>query len=553
MLGLHGAVGCYSGFRAHVGDDADAGEDVSASWSGTSGESGSSDDSGSGDDGPVSACGDDELELSSPSPLRRLTRDEYNNTIRDLLGDDSRPADAFLPDEKAGHFAANNLAGVSTSHVRAYIAAAEDVADTAVARDLDAWLGCDATSTACVESFLGDFARRAYRRPLGDGELDSLVAVFETGRTEQSATTGIRNAIAVALSSPNFLYLVELGEPIEPGSPIVRLSPYALASRLSYFVWSSMPDDELLDAAETGGLDTQAGIEEQARRMLTDDRAADTLASFHAQWLEVDHLADAAKDAEVFPMWGPELVASIHGELRNFVDHVVRRDDGRLETLLTASYSFIDDDLAALYGVPAPAAAFDRVELEPAERAGLLTQAAFLSAHAYPSVPSEIHRGKLVREQLLCQTLPPPPDDVDASLPSSQRLMDPACLGCHSLMDPIGYGFDAYDAVGALRTENANGDPVSTAGEIIGSGAADGPFDGARELAERLAGSPEVHDCFVDRWIEFATRSASAEDTDNCTAERARAVYAESEHDIEELMVVLTTTDAFRYRFLERD
>jgi hypothetical protein len=399
---------------------------------------------------------------------------------------------------------------------------------------------------------------RAFRRPLEPAEREALVGLFELGRTDVGFAEGIRLVIQAALQSPQFLYHLELGLPAPDGEDVVALGGYELASRLSYFLWDSMPDDELLTAAGDGGLDTPQALREQAERMLDDPRAGDAIASFHHQWLHLDGLAHLEKNAEAYPAFDPALRDAMAQETTRFADWVIRADDGRLETLLTASYSFVDGPLFALYGIEAPADHDPSLPLalDPTQRAGLLTQPSVLATHAHADQSSPVHRGKLVRENVLCTPLAPPPPEVDVVPPPvdpnattrerfDQHRSDPTCAGCHELIDPLGFGFEHYDGIGAWRDTDA-GKPVDATGQVVATEDIDGAFDGAVELAQRLAQSEQVRTCVAEQWFGFAFGRPPAE-ADACSFDTMAVAFAESDHDIRELLLALVMTDAFRH------
>ncbi|WP_437930814.1 DUF1592 domain-containing protein [Sorangium sp. So ce291] len=502
------------------------------------------------------------------SPLRRMTRFEYNNTIRDLLGDDSAPADAFVIEEEALGF--NNQAaalGVTQLLAEQLMKASEAIAARA-AQDLERLLdGCDPAAQgpeACAAELIERLGKRAFRRPLTATELERLERLFAWGNDEHGFSTGVELAIQAMLQSPHFLYRVELGTPDPAGEGVVPLSDHEIASRLSYLLWSSMPDDALFAAADAGELRTAEQIAAQARRLLEDPRARAAVANFHAQWLELTKIDTLAKDAAVYPQYHDGLPALFRAETEAFLDHVVFEDEaGDVATLLTAPYSLMNAELRAFYGLEAPAdgaaspGELEVVPLDPSRRAGFLTHASLLSVLAKPDQPSPVHRGKFVRERLLCQALPPPPPDVDIQPPAvrpgiptrrqfERHAQDPGCAGCHRLMDPIGFGFEHYDGIGLYREVDQEV-PVDASGEIVGSRGTDGRFDGAVELARRLAESDEVRQCVATQWFRFGYgRAEQAED--ECSMSQIQQAFAESGYNIKALLVALTQTDAFRYR-----
>ncbi|MCA9657810.1 MAG: DUF1592 domain-containing protein [Myxococcales bacterium] len=565
LLAAIAAPGCYAG-PADIAELPDEG--LTAGDSAASGESSGDDPSGgdpSGDDSggcegddcepPAGACADGVIKVG-PSPLRRLTSAEFNRTVRDLFADPELPwIDFSVADSKDGTRFDTNAEIPDPTIVEDTIAAAETIAAAALAPEgaFVAGLDCDLADTACVEPALRDLAGRAFRRPLAADEGAELVALYEGARDEWGGAQALEVAVTAVLASPRFLYLLEGGEPVpenteRPG--LLRLTDHEVASRLSYFLWQTMPDDALFAAAEAGLLTTRAGVEDQARRMIADDRFAAAVSRFHEQWLELDHrLADETyKDPELYPEWSPALAQAMRKETKAFANSVIRGGDGKLSTLLGASYSTIDGALAELYGVDAPAESFDVVELDPGERAGILSLSGFLAAHAHADEGSWVHRGLFVRTEVLCGSIPPPPPDVDMSvLNNPDRTVDPACAGCHVLMDPIGWGMDNYDAIGRFNLLDEDGGLAH--GTVEGPEHLDvvGDFAGLTDLSGRLAESEDVQACMARQWFRYATRRLEDTQADRCTIDRLAAGFVESEGDIRELLVEIAVSDGFRY------
>lgn len=281
------------------------------------------------------------------------------------------------------------------------------------------------------------------------------------------------------LQSPAFLYRVEAaGAPLKPGDAHVALTDWEMASRLSYLLWGSMPDDELFAAAAAGKLRTKEEVLARAQRMIESPRARDMVANFHKQWLLLGEIDNLDKNTTVYPAYRPELRPLWRRETEEFVSRTILDEGGSLTALLTASHSFMNKSLADFYGVSgAPSEdAWVKVPLDPTRNAGFLTHAGHLAALSKPNQSSPVHRGKFVREQLLCQQLPPPPPNIDITPPDldpklttrerfAQHSTDPTCKGCHHLMDPVGLGFEHYDGLGKWRDEE-NGLPIDDSGKV---------------------------------------------------------------------------------------
>lgn len=510
-----------------------------------------------------------------PSPLRRLTRREIASSLDALLGPGVVDASVLPADERAAGFD-NNADVMSESPLLA-----ETLADLAaqagerVAAALPHFVPCaaDHADGACAAEFIASFGRRAWRRPLTGDEQAALATVFAAGAADPSPLPaplspgasgfgeGIARVTAVLLGSPQFLYRIELGGPPAPELPdAVALAPHELATRLSYLLWGTTPDDTLLAAADDGQLATRDGVARVARRLLDDPRAHAVTATFHAEWLGLDGLDNLDKDPVVFPAYTPALGERFRQETLRFVDHVVWNQGGTLAALLTSPVTFADSALASFYGAPAPTApdgdGFGTVATDPARRAGLLTQASFLAVHAKPNQTSPVHRGRFVREQLFCTTPPPPPADIeirppalDPRMTSRQRFAEHTansfCQMCHQLLDPIGFGFEHYDGLGHWR-DTESGLPVDARGSLTGTDV-DGDFDGAVALGERLAGSGRVALCYATEWFRFGYGRGETT-ADACTVADLANAFAAAKGDVRELLVALTQTDAFRYR-----
>ncbi len=526
--------------------------------------------SGSGSGGSLSGSGGS-LSTSTacptreipPTPLRRLTRFEYTNTVRNLLQVDPLAAADLPADEITNSF--DNNAGVltvSSLHAEKYVLVSEALAKAAV-QNLSALTPCDTTAQgeeACARAFAQSFGRKAFRRPITANDEQALMTAYAAGRTGGSYAEGIEVMIRAMLQSANFLFRLETTTP-PTDAPLVPLSQFELATRLSYLIWASGPDDALLDAASNGQLSTKEQVAAKAREMLAAPAARVALANFVSQWIGERRLDITTKDTVLFPEFTDDVRAAMRAELSAFVDYVLWSGDHTLGTLLSAPVAFVNEPLAQLYGITAPPGAATELQMVelPAEqgRAGLLTQAGFLSVQAHPDQTSPVLRGKFVRTMLLCQPPPPPPPDVDISPPeidpnatarerfSAHQDASSGCNTCHDLMDPIGYSFESFDAMGRFRTmDGANA--LDLSGEILRTTdpALQGPYDGVRELAEKLSQSTQVQDCVATQLFRFAAGRVEA-DQDACSLATMQEAFSGSEGDLLELVVAMTQTDAF--------
>jgi hypothetical protein len=492
--------------------------------------------------------------------MLRITRRQYNNAVEDLLAETSRPADTFIPDEMFGHFAGNATSSVTLLGVEDYLNASEKITKSAATR-LASIVPCDPTKgdETCARNFAAKFAARAYARPLASDEVDALIAVYRSIDAAATPVPTFADRIALLiqaiLQSPDFLYQPEKGQ--GSAAPLLPLAPNELARRMSVALWNSVPDDTLLTAAQSGALATPAQIDAEVTRMMSDAKFQRAVDSFHAQWLGIQDSGAVAKDPLTFPDFTPELAAATIAETREFVRHLFQDGDGRLGTLLSAPFSYLNPGLSKLYGVPygGKGTEFVRTELPPGQRAGVLTQASVLAAHAHANQTSPVRRGLFVLTEVLCAQISPPPPDVDTTPPNpdpqattrerfNQHTANIACASCHRRMDPIGFGFEGYDATGKFRTTE-NGKPLDVSGSIVGTDV-DGPFNGALELVQRLQTSEQVRSCVSRLWLEFALQRIPAVE-DACSLEQAQKGFAASGYNLRNLIASVIESDAFRH------
>lgn len=543
-------VGCYEG-----GPRGADGGDVTGDG-GSGGE-------GSGSDGVDGTDSDGEPLVFDPAPavLPRLTAEQYRNSLISVLGP-GLPAVALEPDTNPYLFF--NIGATTTTlselGTQLYEEAADEITRSIFsdpARRL-ALVGCEpaAPGDQCVQGFLEDFGRRAYRRPLTPDELLRWQQIT-VQLANPDAWEGLRLAVAGMLQSPNFLYRVELGEPDPERPGRLRYTSHEMASRLSFLLWNTTPDDELLDAAAADdALLTEEGLRAHAERMLADPRASAAVQEFFSQYFDLGRLDGIARDPTVYPMFSSTLPASMRAEVKLLVDDFVFRRDADIRGIFGTRSTFVNEELAMLYGVDAPGAspiAFVPVELpESGPRAGMLTLGAFLMMNAHETEPSPTRRGKYVRERVLCQTVTPPPDDVDTNIPDEageaqtlrerleQHANNPACSGCHSFIDPPGFLFESFDSIGLFRTVDKDGYPIDSAGNLDGVA-----LSGATELGPLLAEDPRVGQCVVKQLFRHAQGRLETEtEADIITDLDDR--FADDGYRFRHLLLTLVTHEGFR-------
>ncbi len=503
--------------------------------------------------------------LAENPDLRRLTHSQFNHTVRDLLGDQTAPANQFPPEDFVNGFR-NQSRGQSMSPllVEAYSAAAERLARSAFhGGDVHGLIPCK-PSAACRSRFVREFGLKAFRRPLDAGEQKRYEALMTH---DADFLKGAQLVLEAMLQSPNFLFRLDATS--DP-----KLKPWAAANRLAYALWDTMPDAELFAAAAHGDLSTPEGVEKEARRMMADPRAHESLNEFVSQWLRFDRLLTASKDRRKFPLYTRETSNAMTEEALTFVSDLVWNHRNFM-TLFTADYGHVSPELAGIYGVAAPAKEFDRVPFPAnSERAGILGEGLFLALTSKPEESSPTARGLFVREQFLCQHVPDPPPGVNTNLPPvtearpqtnrdrmTEHATNPSCATCHRLIDPIGFGLEKFDAVGARRekfvlqfggSEDEEGHrrgPVKTVALDIDSagtvaGIPESGFSSPAELGAVLAKSAQCQECVVKQYFRY---TAGREDTaaDRPLIRKTLERFRNSQFRFEELIVSITLLREF--------
>lgn len=501
------------------------------------------------------------LHVPAPPTLHRLTARQYGATLRSLLGEGLQiPVDLEVdtPLHGVSTVGAASLA-LGPRAAEQYEAAALELAGQVFADPArrEALVGCAPRSAddPCITTFLERFGRRAFRRPLDPDTLQRWLGVVRSvAGSFRDPSKGLELAVAGMLQSPRFLYRVEQGLP--EGTERLRYDGWEMAARLSYFIWGTTPDDALLDAAAAGELDTAEGVAAAARRLLADPRARTALVAFFMEHLKLDRLESITKDAESFPQMSPTLAASMAREVELLVDHLIFGEEADVRALLDAPVGFANDELARLYHLPGVRGP-EHVRVEhPANspRAGVLTTAAFLALNAHANLTSPTLRGRYVVQSLLCQEIPPPPPGVTTTLPEPnpeagpqtlrQRLeelhfQNPTCAGCHLRMDPIGFAFETFDALGVYRTTD-NGLPIDPRGSL---GAAE--FRSAKELVSLLAAREDVPACLARMAFRYATGHLETPGHRRLLTELMPS-FASSGYRFGALVEAIVTSDAFR-------
>ncbi|MCK6573568.1 DUF1592 domain-containing protein [Myxococcota bacterium] len=461
-----------------------------------------------------------ELEAAAPR-LPRLTRLQYHNAVRDLFGADVTPPSSLEPDVAVEGLRAigGTVTSLSPRGVEQAYEGAKALAAQLVAPERRDGLPCFPSTpddAACLDRLADTQGALIWRRPLTADERAALVAAARAaGQALGDAAVSASTLLTLLLASPSFLYRVELGEPdpARPDDPAARrYTSWEMASRLSFFLWNTVPDETLRTAAAAGELTEPAGLAAQIDRMLTSPRLRDGVRNLFAEWLELYALDELSKDPNIFRHYSADLGASAREETLRLVEHLFLDEDHDFRDLLTTRTTFVDRRLAAIYNVPAATdEGFGRIDLpEDGPRAGLLGQVAFLALHAHPSATSATRRGIAIRKQLLCQAVPSPPANLNTAIPEpspdartlKDRLVahqaNPACSGCHVLIDPPGYGLENFDGIGRFRLTDNNA-PIDASGDIDGD-----VFDGPVSLAAVIADHPDFAPCAVRTVYAYA-------------------------------------------------
>jgi len=547
-------TGC--GGSAETSEDASADDETASPNDGTG--------TGSDDEGDP-----EPTELRAPTTrFFRLTHQQWENTMQDLfwLAQPSGLSDDFRADPHESGYLFDNAIGleVDESLWNGYRTAAAAMAEIAVADpELREALIPDSGGGDAVlaDAFVAEFGVRAFRRPLADEEHATYRRLFDSGpemyREMRVFDAGMRVIIETMLQSPHFVYRVESSTQVD--SPVIELNGYEIASRLSYFLRDSMPDTELFTAAAAGELETTAGIQAQALRLLEEPRALTVLQEFHDKVFEIHKVAGIAPSSNFFPDAPEDLHALALEEFHRFIRDGVYASGGGVHELLLSNESFINEDLATIYGIQGSFGPdFVRAQLPRGERRGILTQIGFLATHASSVHPDPIHRGKFILERITCTPLPPPPDNIPTlpivdgqtnreAIENLTQQPGSECAGCHLIINPFGFPFENYDAIGGFRSLD-NGLPVDSTSTVLLDGdrfAADNAF----ELIDALARSRSVHECYARQWVEFVNGRPSVE-SDQAFIERLGEASLAG-LSLKDILLDIVTSPSFRTRSVQ--
>jgi hypothetical protein len=514
----------------------------------------------------AAACGNDVRSTPPGSADRfpRLTHAQWEATVQDLfhLPEPSGLSAGFTPDPQLGRFD-NNIARLTTTSGlwRDYQQAAEAIAGRVVS---DPTLYAQLVrnpAAADAREFVTSFGLRAFRRPLKDDEITRYLDLFNGAAAVYPSldpfAAGVRQTVAGMLQSPFFLYRTELSTTKLGGG--MPLDGYEVASRLSYLFWNTMPDDALFDAAKSGRLLDPEGVREEAARLFDDPRTKSQFRRFHFQAFKVSQYADLDKNTTTFPDWRKEVGGEMQEEALRFLDSVVTNDGG-ISDLLTSTKAYVNADLAKIYGIPGTFGSdYQEVELDPSTRAGLLTRAGFLAKNATLTETDPIHRGVFINLDIICRPITAPPNIPTNLMKTGNTTREKVDSitgegtcgeGCHhTIINPLGFAFENYDAIGQYRTMD-NGYPVNAADSYAFPDGRVITYTNAVDLSKQLAQSPEVHACYAQQLLEFMLGRDLLQ-VDKVIVHDLAKQSLEDHLSIKDLVLSVVTSNTFRVRAVE--
>ena len=497
--------------------------------------------------------------------IRKLNRAEYNNTIRDLVGIDFRPAEDFPADNVGNGF--DNIAQVLSLPpllMEKYLEAAEVVVNQAFddeqvrAQIIFATPGENESHQDVARQVICQFAERAFRRPVDDAEIERLTTLYQLGRdNELDYVDSLRLPLQAILASPQFLYRIEFDLEPDADDQTRPLNDYELATRLSYFLWSSMPDAELIELAAEDRLDDPEVLDKQVGRMLQDEKSQALVDNFAGQWLELRNLSKAAPDPVKFPKFDEELRTAMRRETDHFFAALIRQDRSVLD-LIDADYTFVNERLANHYGMDGvDGDEFREVKITDNRRGGVLTHASILTLTSNPTRTSPVKRGKWILENILGTPPPPPPPGVEELMEEEetellgtlrermeQHREDPSCAVCHRKMDVLGFGFENFDGIGSWRDRDGRFE-IDPSGKLPGDRVFRSPAE-LRVLLKDVQRDQFVR-CIAEKMLTYAV-GRGLESYDRCAVDEIVKAMESNEYRFSALVMAVVNSEPFRLR-----
>lgn len=499
---------------------------------------------------PIQDVECDAPETFVPSPMRRITVEEFDNAVKDLFDEVGGGAELLPADEVTAGYANNSVITLAANQVEKFQLAARAVAERVGKRSAEL-LPCSKSKEECVADFMNRVGRRAFSRPLEDEERLLFATLYKEKAAKTSHEEGLRLVVELLLQYPSFMYRAVVGEPTEqPG--VHKLTPWEMAARLSFYLWQSVPDDELLDAASSGGLSTPSGIKGQAERMMADEKFGRSMRSFSLQWFAVGESVPI-RNAEEFPGFNQQVWEDLREGAGRFFAHAVK-ENGDLQTMMTAPFAFVNKRTAGIFGVSSNAEELEYAETNPRQRGGMMTQASVMATLGSTEVSRPIKRGLFVRNRLFCQDPPPPPPEgvppfeADTSNLTVRQMLEahrnkPTCAACHAFFDPIGLAFSNFDGIGQYR-ETEKGQAIDASGSLSETDV-DGSFTSAMEMMNLIKDSKLIESCAANQVMRFALGRLEGPG-DQCSV-AAVAKKLSSSHSLADFFLVVTTSNAFRF------
>lgn len=494
--------------------------------------------------------------------IHQLNNYEYNNVMRDLTGIDSKPAAALPKDPYTGFFS-NMAATLATDQTRAqiYFDLAIKVLDGAFSQAYGNIVTCNpATMGArpCAEKVIGEFGLKAFRRPLTATEQTNFVNLFNNlygnfpaGTAGSAFDESLKGALQAILISPQFIYrIIEMPANVTPGY-VKTLNAYELATRLSFFLWGSIPDATLFGHAATGRILDQSVLLSEVDRMLKDPKSAHLTTAFGSQWLKIEGLSNSKPDPTIYPQFNESIRQAMLTESRLLLSDIFQRD-GSPYLILNADYTYLNTELGAYYQIPGAATSqFVKVSTANTPRVGMLTHGSILTVNSKSTESSIVQRGLWALNRLLCTTVANPPNGAVNMLPPETPLTNPrrtleshssnaSCAGCHSQIDPVGIGLENFDGVGRHRTHYRNGDIVDSSGQFTNGGS----FSNAREMSRILVQSEQFRQCYAQTLMSYSM-GRLLEASDKCYANTMARVAVTPSTKFSEMVKAIVTSEQF--------